>query len=60
MARPPKPTPHKVIQVALPVETLTRMELKLYSPLEGRVPYGARQAYIVRLIEADLKKDMQK
>jgi hypothetical protein len=32
------------------------MELKLWSELEGKVPFGAWQEYLVRLIRKDLKE----
>jgi len=57
MARPLKAVRPIEKRVSLPETLVAAVELKLWSELEGRVPFGAWQAYLVRLIEADLKQN---
>lgn len=40
--------------ISLPQSIVVRVELELFSALEGKVPFGAWQKYIVGLIQADL------
>lgn len=40
--------------ISLPQSIVVRVELELFSALEGKVPFGAWQRYIVGLIQADL------
>lgn len=42
--------------VAIPESLRTRMDLLLFSEVEGRVPHGAYSEYICRLIREDLDK----
>lgn len=60
MARPKRAIPNIEVKIPLPPDTLTRMDLKLYSEIEQRIPYGARSRYLTNLIEADLAKDEKK
>jgi hypothetical protein len=43
-------------RVSLPETIVAAVELQLWSELEGKVPFGAWQEYLVRLIQADLAK----
>ena len=54
MARPRKTDRPLEKNISLPQSLVVRVELELFSELEGKVPFGAWQRYIVRLIEADL------
>lgn len=56
MARPKKTDRPIEKNLSLPSSIVARVELELFSELEGRVPFGAWQKYIVSLIEADLAK----
>lgn len=56
MARPKKTDRPIEKNLSLPSSIVARVELELFSELEGRVPFGAWQKYIVGLIEADLAK----
>lgn len=54
MAKPRKtirPTP---LNLALPEDLRAVLDLKLYSPLEGRVPHGAYSKYIGDLLHKAL------
>lgn len=42
--------------ISLPQSIVVRVELELFSVLEGKVPFGAWQKYIVGLIQADLAR----
>lgn len=54
MARPKKTDRPIEKNISLPQSIVARVELELFSELEGRVPFGAWQRYIVSLIEADM------
>lgn len=41
MARPKAPVPKVVLNLWLPLEVRTKLDLHLVSELEGRVPHGA-------------------
>lgn len=56
MARPKKTDRPVEKNISLPQSIVVRVELELFSELEGRVPFGAWQRYIVGLIEADMQK----
>lgn len=56
MARPKRTDRPIEKNISLPSSIVARVELELYSELEGRVPFGAWQKYIVGLIMADLAK----
>ena len=60
MARPKRAIPNVEVKIPLPPDILARMDLKLYSEVEQRIPYGARSRYLTNLIEADLAKDKAK
>jgi len=53
------PRPKKVIRpveksISIPQDLCARIDLLLYSELEGRVPHGAWSRYIQELIRKDL------
>lgn len=54
MARPRKTDRPVEKNISLPQSLVARVELELFSELEGKVPFGAWQRYIVRLVEADM------
>ena len=56
MARPRKTDRPIEKNISLPQSIVVRVELELFSALEGKVPFGAWQRYIVRLVEADLTR----
>ena len=56
MARPKKTDRPVEKNISLPQSVVVRVELELFSELEGKGPFGAWQRYIVRLVEADLAK----
>lgn len=55
MARPKKTDRPIEKNISLPQSIVARVELELFSELEGKVPFGAWQRYIVGLIEKDLE-----
>lgn len=56
MARPRKTDRPIEKNISLPQSIVVRVELELFSALEGKVPFGAWQRYIVSLVEADLQR----
>jgi hypothetical protein len=50
MGRRPNVTPSIKLTTTLPEDVHTRLTIHLFSPLEGKVPYGAYQAWIVERI----------
>jgi len=60
MARPKKTDRPIEKNISLPQSVVVRVELELFSELEGKVPFGAWQRYIVRLVEADLARKERK
>ena len=50
MARPKKVIASIKKNLCLPENLVTRVELELYSELEGKVPFGAWQEFISSLI----------
>jgi hypothetical protein len=50
MARPASNNPKVQKHVALSIENVSRMELELWSEVEGRVPVGAQGLLIDRLL----------
>lgn len=59
MARPRKAIRPVEKTVSLPEDLVARVELELYSEVEGKVPFGAWQKYLERLIRDDLNKRAQ-
>ena len=56
MARPKKTDRPVEKNISLPLSVVVKVELELFSELEGKVPFGAWQRYIVRLVGADLAR----
>lgn len=56
MPRPPKPNPPIEVHVRLPQEVYAPAAAILYSPLEQRIPYGAWNGLVTRLIQDWLQK----
>ncbi len=56
MARPRRTDRPIEKNLSLPSSLVARVDLELFSALEGKVPFGAWQRYVVELIEADLAK----
>lgn len=54
MARPIKVDRPIEKKVSLPTSLVAQVELKLFSELEGKVPFGAWQKYLSELIRKDL------
>jgi hypothetical protein len=55
------PRPRKAIRpveknISLPEDLVARVDLELYSDLEGKVPFGAWQPSAQSLIRADLER----
>ena len=55
------PRPRKAIRpieknISLPEDIVARVDLELFSEVEGKVPFGAWQRYIEGLIRADLAR----
>jgi hypothetical protein len=56
------PRPKKVIRsiektICLPEDLVMQVDIKLFSDLEGRVPFAGWQKYLEKLIRADLEGD---
>lgn len=56
MARPRKAVPSVSKEISLPMPLVVKVDLLLFSQIEGKVPFGAWQKYLVTLIEADLAR----
>ena len=55
------PRPRKAIRpveknISLPEDIVARVDLELFSEVEGKVPFGAWQRYVEALIRADLSR----
>lgn len=56
MARPPKLDRPVEKSISLPASIHTRMELELFSELEGRVPHGAWSKLVTTLLREYIAK----
>lgn len=56
MARPRKTDRPIEKNISLPQSIVVQVELELFSAIEGKVPFGAWQRYIVGLVQTDLAK----
>jgi hypothetical protein len=56
MPRPPRADRPQDKTISLPTSLCGKVDLLLFSPLEGRVPHGAWARYITGLIEQDLEQ----
>ena len=54
MGRPRKAVRPIEKTISLPEDLVASVDLELFSQLEGKVPFGAWQRYLERLIRADL------
>jgi len=54
MARPKRVERSIQKTISFPEELVGRVDLLLFSEVEQKVPFGAWQAYLVRLIKQDL------
>lgn len=59
MPRPLKTDRPQEKNISLPSSLVARVDLELFSDLEGKVPFGAWQRYIKGLVEADLARRTQ-
>lgn len=59
MPRPLKTDRPQEKNISLPSSLVARVDLELFSDLEGKVPFGAWQRYIKGLVEADLARRAQ-
>ena len=51
MPRPPRIDRPVEKNISLPTSLVAKVELELYSELEGKVPFGAWQKFLIGLIE---------
>lgn len=56
MARPRKAIRPVEKTVSLPEDLVAKVDLELFSEVEGKVPFGAWQRYLEALIRADLAR----
>lgn len=54
MAKPARTVRPTYLNLALPEDVRARLDLHLFSSVEGRVPHGAYSHYIANLIRQDL------
>lgn len=47
MSRTPKIVPSVKVKISFPVDVLAKLNLHLYSELEGKVPFAAHQRFFV-------------
>lgn len=57
MPKPKRVQATSRVEVWVPTKVYAQVQLKLYSELEDKVPYGAISKYINELIRKDLEKD---
>ena len=50
MSRPKKTIRTVYKNIGLPEDLVARIELELYSEVEGRIPFGAQQAFFTNLL----------
>jgi len=56
MSRPKGLTPRISKNISLPQDIVARMELELYSEVDGRIPIGAQSQLIEKLLREHYKK----
>ncbi len=61
MGRPSKTLRSVQKNIAIPEDLCTRLELELFSTVEGRIPHGAQQAFFEKLLREyfDSKQEKQ-
>ena len=52
MSRPKKTVRTVFKNIGLPEDLVVKLELELYSEVEGRIPLGAQQAFFTSLLRA--------
>lgn len=50
MARPKKTIRTVFQNIGLPEDLVAKVELELYSEVEGRIPFGAKQEFYTKLV----------
>ncbi len=56
MPRPRNPQPRTFLELSIPADLRARLDLYLYSEVEGRIPQGAYVNFILPLIRAELDR----
>lgn len=56
MARPKNTLRTIQVNLAIPEDLVARMELSLFSEVEGKIPHGARSELIARLLREHFTK----
>lgn len=56
MARPKKTLATVSKNIRIPEDLAARMELELYSELEGKIPYGAQHEFFTKLLREYFEK----
>jgi hypothetical protein len=56
MARPKKLIRTVYKNIAIPEDLAAKVELELYSEVEGKIPFGAQQEFFSRLLRAYFDK----
>ncbi len=56
MAREKQTIKTRSKNIHLPEDLIVRIELELYSDLEGRIPQGAQQQFFIRLLQDYFKQ----
>lgn len=56
MPKPPRADRPVEKAINLPQSLVAKVDLLLWSPLEGKVPHGAWAGYVKGLIEADIER----
>lgn len=51
MARPTKTIRTVYKNIGLPEDLVAKMELELFSEVEGKIPFGAQQAFFTHLLK---------
>ena len=59
MARPKQTTPSVMLNLALPEPLAQKLELELFSELEGRIPTGAYKNFFSNLLTAHFRAMQQ-
>jgi hypothetical protein len=52
MARPKKTIRTIYKNIGIPEDLAAKMELELYSEVEGKIPFGAQQEFLTKLLRA--------
>lgn len=55
MPKPKRIVRPRILNLSIPEDLFARLQLHLYSELEGRVPFGAYSKFINQLIQKELQ-----